>query len=41
MNLGDRGFDRLEKLFGEVGTKVGHFHQIGNEARVRRIRMFL
>ena len=41
MNLGDRGYDRLEKLSGEVGTEVGHFHQIGNETRVRRIRMFL
>jgi hypothetical protein len=37
LNLGDRGFDRLKKLFGKVGTEFGHFHHVGNVTRVRRL----
>jgi len=30
----------LKNSFGEVSTELGHFHQIGNEARVRRLGIF-
>src|SRR5664279_3389899 len=40
LNFGDGGFDRLEKLFGEVGTEFGDFRHIGNVTRARRPDMF-
>jgi hypothetical protein len=31
LNLGDRSFDRLESLFGEVGIEFARFRHIPNE----------
>jgi hypothetical protein len=40
LNLGDGGFDRLERLFGEVGIEFARFRHIPNEPFEKRLGIF-
>ena len=40
LNLGNRGFDRLESLFGEVGIELARFRYISNELLEKRLGIF-
>jgi hypothetical protein len=40
LNLGNRGFDRLENLFGKVGIKFARFRYIPNELLEKRLGEF-